>query len=304
MVLMFSRGYFKILLSLVVVMLWQPMISAAQNQTLSTVTTVSACGNPIPLKFDLVIPKAITVAAYPAVIIVHGGGWMGGSRKDDQGLQSLLANMGLASMSVDYRLAPQARFPAQIEDLKCAIRWLHQHAAEQQIDPERIAGFGISAGAHLTALAALTPGKWNTVDRSNQSSDALRCAILHAPPLDFPDWWQTADPQMKGTMSPRFMMNNLFGKDFSQAQSTYKEASPSTYVAHAQKEKTPPLLIIHGEQDVTVPIRASQTLVDQLAARGIAAELMRIPDADHFGFGSHTRQVVEKIRSFYAQCLK
>ncbi|MFZ6687813.1 alpha/beta fold hydrolase [Undibacterium sp. SXout11W] len=250
------------------------------------------------------IPKAPAVAAYPAVIVVHGGGWMGGSRKDYQGLQSLLANMGLASMSIDYRSAPLARFPAQIEDLKCAIRWLHQHASEHQIDPERIGGFGISAGAHLTALVALTSGKWNTVDRGNQSSDRLRCAVLHAPPLDFPDWWQTADPQITGTMSPRFMLNNLFGKDYSQAKNAYKEASPSTYAAQAQKEKTPPLLIVHGEQDVTVPIRASQAFVDQLIARGVSAELMRISDADHFGFGSQTRQAVEKIQIFFSQCLK
>ncbi len=304
MVLMFSRGYFNFFLHFLFVLLCQPVISTAQNQTRPEIKTVSACADPIPLKFDLMIPKTPAAAAYPAVIVVHGGGWMGGSRKDYQGLQSLLANMGLASMSIDYRSAPQARFPAQIEDLKCAIRWLHQHAAEHQINPERIAGFGISAGAHLTALAALTPGKWNTVDRSNQSSDALRCAVLHAPPLDFPDWWQTADTQVTGTMSPRFMLTNLFGKDYLQAKSTYKEASPSAYTAHAQKEKTPPLLIIHGEQDVTVPIRVSQTFVDQLVARGIAAELMRIPDADHFAFGSQTRQAVEKIQGFYAQCLK
>ena len=307
---MFIRFYFSLRQLFVITLIGiiaQPLIATsqtqAQSQRIPPIETVSACGTEIPLKFDLMAARATALAPTPAIIVVHGGGWMGGSRQDYQGLQLLLANMGYASMSIDYRSAPQARFPAQIEDLKCAIRWLHNHAAEHQIDPEKIAAFGISAGAHLTALAAMTPGKWDNYGGEIKASSTLRCAVLHAPPLDFVDWWQTADPKITGAMSPRVMLDNLFGKDYLQAKSVFQEASPAQYAVHASKEKTPPLLIIHGEKDVTVPIRTSQLFVDHLATRGIAAELMRIPDADHFGFGSQGRQATEKIQQFFARCL-
>jgi acetyl esterase/lipase len=265
------------------------------------IQTVAACGFHPPLKFDVSVPVSAR-PPYPAVIVVHGGGWLGGSRTDYQALLLQLSRSGYAGMSVDYRTSSQAQFPAQIEDVKCAIRWLRKHADSYQIDPERIGAFGISAGAHLVALAAMTPGKWDGYGGETGVSSKLACAILHAPPLDLADWWQTADLRVQGMMAPRYMLTQLFGKAYPQAVDAYQEASPGSY---AEKQKNlPPMLIIQGEQDVTVPSRQARQFVAQLRKNGQSAELMSIADADHFGFGSQTRQVNAKMQSFLASCFR
>lgn len=110
----------------------------------------------IALPLDLVTPRA-TTGSGPAVIWLHGGGWYAGSRAD--GITywcSLLAAQGFVVASVDYRLSGDAPFPAQIHDVKAAIRWMRDNARTYHVDPDRIGIMGHSAGGHLAALAAVT----------------------------------------------------------------------------------------------------------------------------------------------------
>jgi hypothetical protein len=133
MVFMLLRLCFTLLILMIFIYPAQAVTPAA----MPVLQTVTACGNDVPLKFD-VLPATNASPPYSAVVVVHGGGWLGGSRTDLHGLLQQLSRMGFVAMSVDYRLAPAARFPAQIEDVKCAVRWLRSHAVEYQINPEKL----------------------------------------------------------------------------------------------------------------------------------------------------------------------
>ncbi|MBO0881173.1 MAG: alpha/beta hydrolase, partial [Mycobacterium sp.] len=109
----------------------------------------------VELSLDLVLPQ--DKSAHPAAVWLFGGGWSDGSRTNGVSYWcSLLAAHGIACAAVDYRLSGDAPFPAQIHDVKAAIRWLRANAEAYQIDPDRIGIWGHSAGGHLAALAALT----------------------------------------------------------------------------------------------------------------------------------------------------
>src|SRR5712691_3000594 len=95
-------------------------------------------------------------APFPALVCIHGGGWRIGNRQQlDQSIETF-AGRGYVAVTVSYRLAPQAKFPAQIEDCKATVRWLRANAKDLKINPERIGALGFSAGAHLACLLGTT----------------------------------------------------------------------------------------------------------------------------------------------------
>ncbi|MBR7777974.1 alpha/beta hydrolase family protein [Undibacterium rugosum] len=275
---------------------------SAQTQPWQTFT---ACGG---LQFDF-LPAAANGAQAeagpspaPLVLVVHGGGWSSGSRSDYHGLQMWLRQQGLASLSIDYRLAPAAKFPAQAEDTRCALQWVQQQAQALGIQPERLAGFGISAGAHLLALTALAAP---AAQRLPVKQAALRCVVLHGAPTDLIAWWRSSPDDLSGPMSQRRMLMQLFGQGADQAEAAYRAASPLYHInklsSHAAGTRW---LLLHGEQDVTVPVQQAQQFAEALRAAGVDADLMRLPDAGHVGFGSVERQVATRISHFYQKCLK
>lgn len=278
--------------------------AAAQTHPWQTFT---ACGG---LQFDFLPAagsgaKAVTATApAPLVLVVHGGGWSSGSREDYHGLQSWLSQQGLASLSIDYRLAPAARFPAQAEDTRCALQWVQQQAPALGIQSQRLAGFGISAGAHLLALTALqTP----MVQPSAKKTAALRCVVLHGAPTDLLAWWRSSPDDMSGPMSQRRMLIQLFGQgpERAETEAAYRAASPLYNVKNLSLGSGGPRwLLLHGEQDVTVPVQQAQLFTDAIKAAGGQADLLRLPDTGHIGFGTHDRQVAARVSRFYQDCLK
>jgi hypothetical protein len=112
----------------------------------------------IPLLLDLFCPFPIPVEPLPAVVYIHGGGWDGGQRSGGMApwLCPLLATQGFLAVTISYRLSYQAIFPAQIHDVKAAVRWLRANAEHYHLHPERIGVWGFSAGGHLAALAGVT----------------------------------------------------------------------------------------------------------------------------------------------------
>ncbi len=256
------------------------------------------------LSLDILPPAQRAQQPAPVVLVVHGGGWIGGSRQDYPELLQWLSQQGYVAAAAEYRLAPAARFPAQIEDMKCVLGWLQQHAEQYGGDSKRMAGIGISAGAHLLALSQTTPGQWET-----QKNAPLRCAALHGAPLDLPAWWQSADPDRQDMMSPRVMLKALTGAAYPQAASLYRQASPQwqleqRHAAASHNVRLPALLLIHGEQDQTVPLQQSQRYAARYQQAGGRAELYALPDTGHIGFGTHGRSVAEKLRQFLQSCTK
>src|SRR5262249_47023531 len=109
------------------------------------------------LMLDVAYPKR-GASPFPAVVLLHGGGWYLGSRKSNVPLALKLAREGYVAVSVSYRLSGEAPFPAAVHDVKCAVRWLRAHAQNYSIDPERIAALGYSAGGYLACLLGATSG--------------------------------------------------------------------------------------------------------------------------------------------------
>src|SRR5262245_40196052 len=161
-----------------------------------TTDVVYAEADGVPLRYAHYRPLGVT-GAVPAVVFVHGGGWMRGDPSQAAGNALHLARRGIATISISYRLAPAHHFPAPLDDVRRGLRWVRAHAADLGIDPERIALLGLSAGAHLAMLThvargvpALAPDL--PADLADVSED-VRAVIVHYGPFDlarrraFPD---------------------------------------------------------------------------------------------------------------------
>jgi acetyl esterase/lipase len=220
----------------------------------------------VPLRFDHYRPVQAT-GATPAVVFVHGGGWMRGDPSQAAGNALHFAREGIATVSISYRLAPASRFPAPLDDVRHGLRWVRAHAGELGIDPERLALLGVSAGAHLAVLAHLAhdmadlapdlPGPLREV------SESVRCVIAHYGPYDIGR--RRSD-----------MVDALMGERVEDAEWT-RRASPLAHAARA----TAPILLIHGTADQLVSWRESERMHAALQEAGKASELLLLDGAPH-----------------------
>jgi acetyl esterase/lipase len=228
-------------------------------------------------KLDLAMPESLGTAPRPAVAIIHGGGWRGGDKGVGmwKELPIEYARHGYVAISVNYRFAAEAKLPACIEDVKCAVRWLRAHAKEYNVDPTRIGAFGNSAGAHLTAMLALAgpDAKLEGDGPYQEQSSAIQAAVAAATPADFLDW----GAPRAGSAN----WENLFGGPADAARERARRSMPLTYV-HAA---APPMLLIHGNADQTVPIGQSHKLANALKQAGAKNVMFLIVDgAGHNAF--------------------
>lgn len=218
------------------------------------------------LRLDVCLPEG--AGPFPAVILVHGGGWnagdkSGGPRKGYMApMHDALTQGGFAWFEVNYRLAPKFRHPAALEDVETAIRWVKAHAAEYHIDPRRIALSGESAGGHLIALAAMRAG------------EATRVAAV-VPFYGLFDF--AAYNKLHPTLNPNFI--GLFGRDKLDETmvALMHEASPINFV----KAGLPPFLLVHGTADQSVPYQQSVDMQARLRAAGVTCDLITIKDGPH-----------------------
>jgi acetyl esterase/lipase len=241
-----------------------------------------------PLLLDLYLPaEAPASAGFPAVVHFHGGGWRTGERSslgpivDGLGLSPIeqLINAGFIVASADYRLSTAATFPAQLLDAKAAVRWLRAHAAEYNVDPERIYAWGDSAGGHLASLVGLTAGaKEFQAEAAGNGTDAVAAVAAWYPPTDLNRMGGQARPDAVARADdPGSREALLIGAQPADAPDKAAAASPITY-AHAA---APPFFLVHGTADRFVPAAQSVTLAAALEGAGAAVELLLIEDADH-----------------------
>lgn len=231
----------------------------------------------------------------PAVIQVHGGGWLSGSRYE-QGIPLLnhLAAIGWVGFNIDYRLSPQATWPDQITDVKRAIAWVRDNAAELGIDPEMIAITGGSAGGHLTALAGLTENDPAFQPGFESADTSVAAAVPFYGVYDLTDSAGIYYPQMRSWVFEKIVVK----AGFEQAEQVYRDASPYWQVHSG----APPFLVIHGERDTLVPVADARAFVARL--REVAADRVRyieLPGAEHaFDLwpSERTAKVAEAIGRF------
>ncbi|MFA5808936.1 MAG: alpha/beta hydrolase [Thermoleophilia bacterium] len=223
-------------------------------------------------KMDIYYPAKMNGPA-PAVMYVHGGGWTKGDKKDGAGADAIpdLVDAGFLVVSINYRLAPDDKFPAQIEDVKCAVRYLRANAARYNLDPERIGAWGGSAGGHLVSLLGVTDGNEGfegTGGYAEQSSRVQAVVDMFGP--------SDLMKEFSGGAIGRALGMQVFGTS-DQGSDILTQASPVTHVS----ADDPPFLILHGAKDDLVPTEQSQELYDRLKAAGVPATLVMVENAGH-----------------------
>jgi acetyl esterase/lipase len=221
------------------------------------------------LKLDLARPAG--AGPHPCVVCLHGGAWKGGSRRDVAWFCRQLADEGFVAAAVGYRLAPKNKWPAQIEDVKTAVRFLRKNADKYGIDPNRIAAMGFSAGGHLAALLGTTDteaGFEGTLYRDQSSR--VQCVVDFFGPADLTLYTET--PGIEAAMFKPFL-----GTSYRDKPDVYKKASP---IEHVSKDD-PPFLIVHGTADIIVPIIHSERLHEKLTKAGVKSELITVKGAGH-----------------------
>lgn len=205
-------------------------------------------------------------AGYPAVLLIHGGAWARGDRSQLRGYGIRLARRGFLCATAEYRLSGEAKWPAQLHDVKAALRFLHAQAERLRVDPARIAVSGNSAGGHLALMLAATAGDSECEGQSGQAEGRSSCAacIAFYPPT-----------KLFGDRSPIELARGLFAADVTQA--TARHASP---IEHARRDFVP-CLLIHGNQDDIVSPEASLSMHRALASAGARVELHMFDGAAH-----------------------
>jgi acetyl esterase/lipase len=200
----------------------------------------------------------------PVLVNIHGGSWQHGTPQDDGTFASYFAGKGWTVFSLDYRLAPQWTHPAQIEDVRAALRWIHIHAAEYGGDPARIALAGRSAGGHLALLAAYTSGDF-----------PIRAVVSYYAPIDLAGGY--ADPPVPDPLRVRERLEIFLGGTPTDLATVYRDASPITYV----RADLPATFQVLGARDCVVRPRFPKALHERLLAQKNRSLLLEIPWSDH-----------------------
>jgi acetyl esterase/lipase len=217
---------------------------------------------------DIYTPPGL-VAGAPGVILLHGGGWRGGNRGMMQGYGERLAAAGFVCVAPEYRLTGESPWPAQIHDVKAAIRWTRARSAELGIDERRIAVLGRSAGAHLALLAAGTPGLRDFEgDGGNEGiSTAVSAVVAVFPPTLF----FTGDERVHGGTPARALLGEAATDDAARLAGALSHAGPAF----------PPTFLLHGTADKVVPVSASMVLYEALVKAGVPVEMHLYAEQPH-----------------------
>ncbi|MES2596911.1 MAG: alpha/beta hydrolase [Verrucomicrobiota bacterium] len=227
------------------------------------------------LKLDLHRPP---LENPPLIVYIHGGAWRAGT-KSDVPVESLLAQ-GFAIASVDYRLSTRAQFPAQIHDIKAAIRFLRAKASQFHINASKIGIVGSSAGGHLAALVGVTNGdkdlEGKVGEHLDQSSD-VACIISLYGASNLQSILYQSTEQGLAMRGPALRL--LLGDLPNQKPDLAKQASP---VAHLDKAD-PPLLLIHGDADPQMPPQQSSEFARGYKEAGLTVTYLTLPGSKHGG---------------------
>lgn len=239
------------------------------------------------LEFDFYPPQA-TNGNSPAIILVHGGGWTGGSRAGFSPIAEVFNELGYAVLNIEYRLATKAKFPGAVLDVAAAVRWTRAHAEEHRIDPDQIFLVGGSAGGHLAAMVATTGHTDQYNDGKNWTDQSSEVAgfVIMGTGVD-----QVTRVKESGRVESCVI---FFGAEYEDNPAIYAEGSPITHVS----KQTPPVLMIEGEND-----RPGKRYVDwspKLDALGVRNELVVVPEAKHGQWGKepYRSQFVKGIDEF------
>lgn len=258
--------------------------------------------NDEPLRLDLYRPTGgdlTQAAATPLIVWVHGGAWRAGDRSS-MPLPALVAK-GYAVASIDYRLTTSAPFPANIHDIKAAIRFLRANAKKYEIDADRIVVAGASAGGHLAALAGLTLGNpelEGKVGEHLQTSSAVRAIVSFFGASNLTTILSQSTPHGLSVRVPALQL--LLEGSPDEKPVLAKLASPVFQL----DAKDPPVLLFHGDEDKQMPIEQAQELKRACDAAGIRCESYVVKGAGHGGKGFFDQAMIDQVDQFLHAALR
>jgi acetyl esterase/lipase len=297
-------------------------LSAVQELPPRDVRTLTyASRDGVDLVLDLYLPAAPSRRPTPVIVFLHGGGWSGGTRMTGPDFRRYFTQDGFAMASIEYRLTPSITFPANVEDVRTAVRWLKANAAAHALDPDRICLWGTSAGGHLAAVAGLAPrGMFEGTDNLNYTS-AVRCVLDAYGPTRF-DLMDSQTEDERAKLQPPIVTINVGGargaappagaagggaraagpgpggrgpvphNDAASPESRLVGAPVHTVpdrvraaspITYVGKD-APPLLIMHGLADGSVPHGQSVMLYEALKREGREVTLRLVDGLPHTFF--------------------
>ncbi|UNU25562.1 alpha/beta hydrolase [Microcoleus vaginatus] len=220
--------------------------------------------HPDGVSLQLNLYRPMQIGKYPAIITLYGGAWQRGNPDSNEEFSRYMAAQGYCVVAIAYRHAPKYRFPAQLEDVQAALSYIKTHAADWEIDRERIALMGRSAGAHLAMLTAY-----------DSSVLPVRAVVNYYGPNDLLRGYN--DPPFPDAINVRAVLRAFLGGTPDELNELYRRASPINYI----KPNLPPSLLVYAGRDHIVQPKFGRSLYERLRATGDRAILLEIPWAEH-----------------------
>jgi acetyl esterase/lipase len=279
----------------------QPPQTAAQTPADSTPKAAALVQQDVPyatvgghpLLLDVYQPGDNASGLHSAVILIHGGSWMNFDKSNMRSMGMFLARCDFVAFSVDYRLyhGTENLWPAQLDDVQRAVRWIRANAEKYHVDPERIGAFGHSAGAQLAALLGMEATRDNSDLALAKYSSTVQAVVDVSGPVDF-----TSHRDSEGEA----FLSKFLGGDYVHHPEKWKDASP---VFHVSKD-TAPFLILQGTQDEEVPMAQAQELNDKLTEAGVPVKFVKVEDVHTFEKPESRKRLALETQAFFTQYLQ
>ena len=240
---------------------------------------------------------------FPALLDVHGGAWNRGDLSADEVMNRALAASGIVVAAIDFRLAPAHPYPAQVQDVNYAIRWLKAHAAEFNADPDTVGGMGCSSGGHTLMLSAMRPNDPRYAALELDGAAGYDATVAYTVCC-----WPVLDPYARYLYARESNNERLAASSeaYFLDQDTMKEGNPQHILERGESVLLPPTLIIQGTRDDNVPLSIPQRFETAFRAAGGDIQVEYFTDQVH-GFGnmpgSESDRAIGMIKAFIARCL-
>ena len=237
---------------------------------------------------------------FPALLQVHGGAWVAKDRTDNDFIAKALAESGTFVASVDFRMPPEAPYPASLADINLATRWLKAHAGHYAIRPDRVGLFGTSSGGHQVLLAAMRPE-----DRRYRALPLAAAPEIDARPAFVISGWGVLDPLLRYRLAREAGNAELLANhhQYWGTEAAMSEGSPPAILEHGEPVYLAPALIFGGDRDEWVPVEVMRRFAALYEKAGGDIELELYPGANH-GFmtgkpdAPYAARAIERIKGF------
>jgi acetyl esterase/lipase len=245
------------------------------------------------LKLDLARP-AEGDGPFPAVLVIHGGAWRAGNKSDLRPLLGEFARRGYVAVSPQYRFCPQETFPAQVHDVKAAVRWVKGHAKDYKVDPGHVGAVGFSAGAHLAMMLGVTgPSDGLEGDAPADAPDtSIRAVVNYFGPTDL------AAADIPDVTRP--LLRDFVGGTPSEKPKETAQASPLTFVSAGDA----PILTFQGTKDPLIPHTQATRLAEAMTAAGVPGRVELLAGASHGWGGADLDRTKSETFAFFDRYLK